>query len=124
MTSAEASGSTIGWPGRVAVAVIRNDPPVAFLAESDAVIGRLLALRLVARTRPGELAASGLLGDIRDALLEERWGDAVAMWMRATAEVVDVYPDEEIVTDERLDHDTASMEIRLAPIFEDEDQVP
>jgi hypothetical protein len=42
------------------------------------------------------------------------------MWMQATSEVVDVYPDEEIVTEERLDQDTASMEIRLAPIFEDE----
>ncbi|HEX6312988.1 MAG TPA: hypothetical protein VF152_15345, partial [Acidimicrobiia bacterium] len=75
----------------------------------------------VARTRPSELHASGLLDDIRTALLEERWGDAVAAWMRATSEVVDVYPDEEIVTHERLDHDTASMEIRLAPIFEDDE---
>jgi hypothetical protein len=121
MTSADASGSTLGWPGRVSVAVVRGDPPVVFLAESDAVIGRLLALRLVARERPGELARSGRLGAIRSALLEERWGDAVAMWMDATAEVVDVYPDEEIVTAERLDLDTASMEIRLAPIFEDEE---
>jgi hypothetical protein len=121
MAPGEASGSTIGWPGRVAVAVVRSDPPVVFLAESDAVIGRLLALRLVARARPSELAGSGRLGAIRNALLEERWGDAVAMWMDATAEVVDVYPDEEVVTEERLDHDTASMEIRLAPIFEDDE---
>jgi hypothetical protein len=122
MAPAEASGSTIGWPGRVSVAVVRSDPPVVFLAESDAVIGRLLALRLVARARPSELASSGLLGDIRNALLEERWGDAVAMWMRATSEIVDVYPDEEIVTEERLDHETASVEIRLAPIFDDDEQ--
>jgi hypothetical protein len=121
MAPANASGSTIGWPGRVSVAVVRSDPPLVFLAESDAVIGRLLALRLVARERPRELARSGLLEAIRTALLEERWGDAVAMWMRATTEVVDVYPDEEVVTEERLDHDTASMEIRLAPIFEDDE---
>lgn len=122
MAPAEASGSTIGWPGRVSVAVLRSDPPVVFLAESDAVVGRLLALRLVARTRPSELAASGLLEDIRRALLEERWGDAVAIWMRATSQVVDVYPDDEIMTAQRLNHDTASMEIRLAPIFEDDEQ--
>jgi len=106
----------------VSIAVVRGDPPVALLAESDAVMGRLLALRLVARSHAGDLAGSGLLNDIRSALLEERWGDAVTMWMQATSEVVDVYPDEEIVTDERLDHDTASMEIRLAPIFDDDEQ--
>lgn len=117
---ADTHGSTIGWPGRVSIAVVRGDPPVALLAESDAVMGRLLALRLVARSRAGDLGQSGLLDDIRSALLEERWGDAVTMWMQATSEVVDVYPDEEIVTEERLDQDTASMEIRLAPIFEDE----
>jgi hypothetical protein len=117
---ADTHGSTIGWPGRVSIAVVRGDPPVALLAESDAVMGRLLALRLVARSRAGDLGHSGLLDDIRSALLEERWGDAVTMWMQATSEVVDVYPDEEIVTEERLDQDTASMEIRLAPIFEDE----
>ncbi|MGH9031519.1 MAG: hypothetical protein ACRDY4_16285 [Acidimicrobiia bacterium] len=117
---ADTHGSTISWPGRVSIAIVRGDPPEALLAESDAVMGRLLALRLVARSRPGDLAPSGLLNDIRDALLDERWGDAVTLWMQATSQVVDVYPDEEIVTDERLDHDTASMEIRLAPIFEDE----
>jgi hypothetical protein len=117
---ADAHGSTIGWPGRVSIAVVRGDPPVALLAESDAVMGRLLALRLVARSHAGDLERSGLLEDIRSALLEERWGDAVTMWMQATSEVVDVYPDEEIVTEERLDHDTASVEIRLAPIFDDE----
>lgn len=119
---ADTHGSTIGWPGRVSIAVVRGDPPVALLAESDAVMGRLLAMRLVARSHARDLERSGMLDDIRSALLEERWGDAVTMWMQATSEVVDVYPDEEIVTDERLDQDTASMEIRLAPIFEDEEQ--
>lgn len=119
MATGEASGSTLGWPGRVSVAVLRSDPPLVFLAENDAVIGRLLALRLVARSQERELESSGLLADIRNALLEERWGDAVAMWMRATSQVVDVYPDDEIVTEERLDHDYASVEIRLSPIFDD-----
>ncbi|MGH9012370.1 MAG: hypothetical protein ACRDZ1_00265 [Acidimicrobiia bacterium] len=120
MAPGESSGSTLGWPGRVSVAVLRSDPPVVLLAENDAVIGRLLALRLVARSRPRELESSGLLDDIRNALLDERWGDAVAMWMRATSQVVDVYPDDEIVTEETLDHDYASVEIRLSPIFDDQ----
>jgi hypothetical protein len=51
-------------------------------------------------------------------LLEERWGDAVFLWMEATGSVVDAYPDEDVWTEERLDQDRASFEIRIAPIFE------
>jgi len=103
----------------VAVAVIRSDPPRIFLAESDEVLGRLLALRLVARTPSIELEGASLLPSIRQALLDERWGDAVELWMAATGEVVDAYPDEEIATEVALDRDHASVEIRLAPVFED-----
>ena len=90
-----------------------------FLAESDAVLGRLVALRLVARSSPQDLASSGLLDHVRAALLEERWGDAVELWMRATGQIVDGYPDEPIATEERLDEDYAAVEIRLSPVFED-----
>src|SRR5947208_2742192 len=37
-----ASGGTLGWPGRVAVGVLHGDTPEVFLAESDAVLSRLL----------------------------------------------------------------------------------
>jgi hypothetical protein len=119
MPSDNSPGSTLGWPGRVAVAILRSDPPQIFLAESDAVLGRLVALRLVARSTPSELHASGLLDHVRKALLEERWGDATGLWMRATGQVLDAYPDERIATDARLDEEYASVEIRLSPIFED-----
>ena len=111
-----ASGGTLGWPGRVAVGVLHGDTPEVFLAESDAVLGRLLAVRLVGPSRPEDFAA-GVLEEIRSALLEQRWADAVTAWMLATGEVLDGYPDEEIVTEEMLDEDRASMEIRLSPIF-------
>lgn len=120
MTPDTSPGSTISWPGRVATAVLRGDPPQVFLAKSDAVLGRLVALRLVARSSPREVAQSGLLENIRRALLEERWGDAVDLWMRATGQELDAYPDEEIATEERLDEDYAAVEIRLSPIFEDD----
>jgi hypothetical protein len=112
-------GSTLGWPGRIAVAVLRSDPPQVFLAKSDAVLGRVVALRLVARSSTQQVEQSGLLEHIRRALLEERWGDAVELWMRATGQVLDAYPDEEVATEERLDEAYASVEIRLSPIFED-----
>jgi hypothetical protein len=104
----------------VAVAVVRGDPTQVFLAESDAVLGRLLALRLVASSPTAELEPSGLLGEIRQALLEERWADAVELWMRATGEVVDVYPDERVLTGEALGPERVTAEVRVAPVFDDE----
>jgi hypothetical protein len=104
------------WPSRVAVAVTRDEPPEVLLAEDADVLSRLVALRLVARTPSGSLGR--YLGEIRAALLEERWGDAVAQWIEATGRVVDAYPDEEVWTDDELDQDRASFEIRMAPIFE------
>ncbi len=106
------------WPGRIAVAVRRGDVPEVFLAESEAVLGRLVALRLVARTSPEAVSDPELLIEIRRALLEERWADAVVGWMHATGETVDAYPDERLWNSARLDADYASMEIRLSPIFE------
>ena len=107
------------WPGRVAVGVRRGDVPDVFLAESEAVLGRVLALRLVARTPAGAISDAMMLERMRSALLEERWGDAVAAWMEYTGEIVDGYPDEPVLTNARLDADTASVEIRLSPIFDE-----
>lgn len=104
------------WPGNVAVAVTRDEQIQVLLAENGDVLSRLVALRWVAQTSPSALGNQ--LGPIRDALLEERWGDAVFLWMEATGAVVDAYPDEDVWTEERLDQDRASFEIRLAPIFE------
>jgi hypothetical protein len=108
------------WPGRVAVGVRRGDVPDVFLAESEAVLGRVLALRLVAHTPASAIPDAAALETMRSALLEERWGDAVAAWMEFTGEIVDGYPDEPVFTNARLDADTASVEIRLSPIFDDE----
>jgi hypothetical protein len=99
--------------------VTHDDPPRVFIAESEAVLSRLVGLRLVARTRPGDLSNPRDLADIREALLDERWGDALFQWMEATGEIVDAYPDEEIWTADQLDAERASLETRITPIFED-----
>jgi hypothetical protein len=103
--------------GRAAVAIVRSDPPQVFLAEDDEVLGRVLAIKLVAQTAPAHLGA--WLTEIREALLEERWADAVLAWMSATGEVVDAYPDDRIWTEEQLDAGGAALEIRLSPAFLD-----
>ncbi len=51
---------------------------------------RLLALELVADTDPALLAPEGA-GELRGALLDERWGDAVLTWMELSGVAVDVY---------------------------------
>lgn len=85
------------------------------------MLGRLLALRLVASSPAGELEPSGFLGEIRQALLDERWGDAVELWMRATGEIIDVYPDEAVASEDVLGSERAAVEIRLSSVFEDAD---
>lgn len=98
--------------------VLRGEPPQVFLAASDAALSRLLALRLVAATPAADLAAS-TLQELREALLEERWADAVTTWMAATGEVVDAYPDEEVVSAGVLDDEAAAGALRSASLFQD-----
>lgn len=94
----------------------RDEQAQVLLAENADVLSRLVALRWVAQTPPTALGDQ--VEGIREALLEERWGDAVFLWMEATGMIVDAYPDEDVWTEERLDHDRASFEIRMAPLFE------
>ncbi|MEA2447439.1 MAG: hypothetical protein QOK47_1076 [Actinomycetota bacterium] len=114
-----------GWPGRVAVGILRTDPPQVFLAESPEVLSRVLALEVVAQAKPDELRNHpGLLEKIREALLEERWADAVVGWIDATGDAVDAYPDEPVWSESRLDLEKATLEIRVAPIFDDSNHDP
>lgn len=110
-----------GWGGRVAVGILRGDPPQVFVAEDHTVLGRVLALEFVARERPERFGSPDAVERARAALLEERWADALFEWMNATDEVIDAYPDEELWTSRRLDADRVSFEIRLARIFDDPD---
>jgi hypothetical protein len=102
--------------------VLHSDPPQLFLAESEETLTRLLALRLVAECSSSDLANDdATIDDIRSALLEEEWARAVELWLMSTDETLDVWGSEELVWDETLDDERAAMEIRLAPIFDDQD---
>lgn len=107
-----------GAIARVAVAVTHGDQPQIVLATDQEVLSRAVALQLVARTTPGEIG-EGSVERIRNALLEERWADAVSEWMTATGEVLDGYPDEPVWSDRQLDEERTSLELRLTPIFHD-----
>lgn len=103
-------------PGRVAVAVTREDPPRLIIATNDEVLSRALVTQVIAQEDPKSFNPKEL-NAIRAALLEERWSDAVAIWIDTTSAGVDVYPDEEVLTDEDLSVDAAAFSMRLGRIF-------
>ena len=101
-----------------AYAVVREEDPKVFLAESAEVLSRVLALQVVAQLPSETVRSPARLEEMRSALLEERWGDALMAWIEETDTPVDVYDEALIVwTNEALDADQASMEIRMAPLF-------
>ncbi|MDH3498826.1 MAG: hypothetical protein OEM97_01770 [Acidimicrobiia bacterium] len=100
-----------------AFAIVKGDPPEVLLAENAAVMSRLVALRIVATSDPARFSETDLIR-VRDALLEERWADAVVLWMETMSTFIDVY--EEYVpvwTESDLDEEFASLEIRVSRIF-------
>jgi hypothetical protein len=111
-------------PSRVAVAVLHSEPPQVFLAGSEETLSRVLALRLVAQSESGNQGTDVESDDIRQALLAEEWARAVELWLLVTDEALDVWGSEEFVWDDALDDEQASMEIRLAPIFDDREPGP
>jgi hypothetical protein len=102
-------------PHVVACAVVRDDPPAVFLAADQDTLNWVLALKLIAVT-PGRELPEGLRDELRAALREERWGEAVALWMRDRPEV-DVYPSFELYT--ASDVELAAQELEFTPLFKD-----
>jgi hypothetical protein len=103
-----------------AYAVVRGEEPHIFLAEDAHVLARLLALELVAELPAADVSSPARLDEMRRALLEERWADALVLWMEETGTVVDVYDEAPRVwTSSDMDVEKASLEIRFAPLFSD-----
>lgn len=100
----------------VAYAVVRHDPPEVFVAEDVEVLNRVLALELVARTPASELEADDR-DDLRAALLEERWADAVVQWMRLRGVAVDVYTHLHVYSATDIPGDLVGAQMQFAPIF-------
>ena len=108
---------TAGWSDRVAVAVVRSDPVEIFVATDADVLTRVLALQVVAQTSPDALSP-GELEEIREALLAGEWDRALGAWISSVGDPVDAYPDDEVWTDDRIEAEAASFEIRMSPVFE------
>mgnify|MGYP000259329128 CR=1 FL=1 len=98
----------------VAVAVLHGDTPDVLVADDVDTLHWIIALRFVAQTPPSRLENDDL-EHIRTALREERWGDAVERWMRATDAALDVYASETLT--ERSDLALAEAELQFTPLF-------
>jgi len=92
-----------------------------FIAEDEHVLSRLIALRVVAPTRSEDLPSTAAVEELRECLLEERWADAIFSWVEMSGVVIDAYPDEIVWTEAALDDERAALEIRMSPLFRDND---
>ena len=100
----------------MACAVVRDDPPEILIAEDLETLNWVLALKLIART-PGIEVPVDLREPLRAAVGEERWGDAVELWMRIRPGGIDVYPSHDFHTPR--DVALAAEELQFTPLFED-----
>ncbi len=101
----------------VALAVVRDAPPSVVVAEDIDVLQRALAVRLVARTEPGQIAGADR-DALRNALAEERWSDALTAWIKHTGIAIDVYT-ERVLTDDDLPADLLGVQLQFSPLFRD-----
>jgi hypothetical protein len=99
----------------VAYAVVRDDPPAVYVAEDLEVLQRALALHLVARTETHRVGTEER-DALRQALLEERWGEAVHTWINHTGIPIDVYT-ERVLTSDDLPADLIGAQLQFAPLF-------
>ncbi len=100
----------------VACAVVREDPPRVFVAENLATLNWVLACQLVAKT-PGSELPEGERDELRLALTEERWGDAVYAYIGRTGIAVDVYESTDFFGP--VDVEVGPLELQLTPLFSD-----
>lgn len=107
----------------VAYAVVHDTPPKVYLASDIEVLQRVLALEVVARSNPA-LMDAGRLDAMRQALLDERWDEAVLDWMAMTGVVIDVYTHLPIFTDADLPADMIGAQLQFTRLFRDRSTTP
>lgn len=100
----------------VACAVVRDDPPRVFVAQDIDTLNWVLACQLVAKT-PGHDLPAGEREELRRALREERWGDAVFAFIARTGTAVDVYESTDM--HRAADAAVGPLELQLTPLFTD-----
>lgn len=103
----------------VCCAIVHGDTPEVFLADDIDTLHWVLALQLVAQSRADQFTEETRTV-LRQALVEERWADAVVEWMSATGQAIDVYPSFAVYTRDALPPELAMMELQFTPLFRSE----
>ena len=103
----------------LAYAVVHDEPPEVYAADDVDVLQWVIALEVVART-PASTLPPGIVRSLREALLEERWGEAVELWMRSSGTVIDVYPHGlRVWTADVLQSHIPDVRLQFRPLFTD-----
>jgi hypothetical protein len=102
--------------GSVALAVVHGDPPEVFVADDMDVLHWVLALQWVARASGSNLPEDKR-ENLRSALLEERWADAVLDYMEYRGTVVDVFPSYDFYEARHVV--LGAAELQFKPLFRD-----
>lgn len=102
----------------IAYAVVRDDPPTVYAAESIEVLQRLLALEVVARTPPPGLDQP-TRDRMRRELMAERWADAVVGWIDTTGIAIDVYTHLHVYSDDEIPNDLIGAQLQFTTLFRD-----
>ena len=102
----------------IAYAVVREDPPRVFAADDIDILQRVLALEVVARTDPARLKPEER-AELREALFEEQWSNALYLWIKHTDIPVDVYTHLPVYSERMLPADLLGAQLQFAPVFRD-----
>lgn len=104
-------------PRSVAIAVIKGDFPEVYVADGIATLNWVIALKVIARLSKADLG-EGIRDQLQQALLDERWGDAVELWIdKVDGDGIDVYESYELFTGN--DVASAAHEMQFLPLFEE-----
>lgn len=99
-----------------AYAVRLSDPDQPLLADSEQTLYRVMALQWISKWQP-------LPGQdpepVRQALLDERWEDAVLSWMDQTGETLNIFPHGLEIHEERdYPREEFGLRIQTTPLFD------
>jgi hypothetical protein len=103
-----------------AYALVHSSPAEVVFAEDLETLSQILAREFIAQTPSAEFDQGELI-KIRRALLDRRWGDAMALWIQHTGVPVDVFESADVRTDPPLDPGSFHLAIQMTPLFEEPD---
>lgn len=95
---------------------MHDDPPTVLVADDIDTLQWVIAIHLIGRT-PGRDLEEPLRTELRRAVRDEMWGDAVELWMRVYPGEIDVYPSHDLYTEQ--DVMLGHLELQFSPLFSD-----